>query len=371
MSLPEPNFIDRDPEQIRREIRERYEQLAQRSLAPGEIEALYCDLLAYRETLVRIAVQAACKQNLLAFALYPMIDFLGELVGVPRLDAQPSRTTVRFALPAARGVDSPVAQGFRIRSRDKKVEFETTADLVIPKGQVEGDVPAVCRTPGPIGNGYIPGQINEPLNTLSFEFSVENITETTGGASQEATEAYRERIPLETVGSSVAGPELAYQRLARRAHPDVLDVAVLSPEPGLVRLAVLTRDGSPDESLLGLVEETCSARADRPLTDTVEAVAAEAVDYELTVELTLYPAPAEAVAEIVAQATQQVQEYVALVSQRLGRSPVEDAIESRARVPGVYSAVVTSALPSIGEAQWARVGPVTVSHVGFTTEDPL
>lgn len=368
--LPEPHFVDRDPAQIRREVRERCEELVGRALEPGQIESLYCDLLAYRETLVRVAVQAACRQNLLAYALYPMIDYLGQFLGAERLPAQPARTTLRFTLPEARGVDSPVPLATRVRSRDRKVEFETAEDLLIPEGETDGEVTAVCRTVGPIGNAYIAGQVNELLSTLDFEVAVENITETLGGSAQEETEAYRQRIPLEAVGSSVAGPELAYVRLARSAHPDVLDVAPLSPEPGLVQLAVLTRTGTASPELLELIEETCSARDKRPLTDTVEAVEAEAVDYTVEVEIVLYQAPAAAVATIVQQATEQVEAYVASLQQRLGRSPVESTLQGRAQVPGVYSATVTTELPSIEQGQWPRATEVAVVHVGFTEEEP-
>lgn len=370
MTLPEPHLIDRDPAQIRREIRERYEELTGRVLQPAQLESIYLDLLAYRETLVRIGVQQAGLQNLLRWAQFPMIDHLGALLRVPRLDAQAARTTLAFELPAPRGVPSPIPQGYAVGSRDGRFRFETATDLVIAAGETVGTVAAVCTVPGPSANGYIPGQVSEPSLSLGFEFSVENLTETTGGAPQESTEAYRLRIPLEVSGRSVAGPELAYARLARGASPEVIDAKVLSPESGLVQIVVLVPGGASPE-LLELVEAACSARDVRPLTDTVTVVAAEPVTYDLELEVTLYPTTAGEAAGRVEAVRGALLDYTAAVARLIAVEPVESWILSLAHQPGVHSAVLASSLPEIGEAQCATVGEVTVTLVGFTTERPV
>ena len=68
MSLPEPSFIDRDPQAITAEIVAQYEQLTGKTLYPAQVERLLIDVIAYRETLVRIGIQEAAKQNLVAYA---------------------------------------------------------------------------------------------------------------------------------------------------------------------------------------------------------------------------------------------------------------------------------------------------------------
>ncbi|MCV4640052.1 baseplate J/gp47 family protein, partial [Escherichia coli] len=76
----------------------KYEADTGKTLYPAQAERLLIDLWAYREMLVRVAVQEAAKQNLVAFAREPMIDYLGELVGVYRLAAQPATTTLQFSV---------------------------------------------------------------------------------------------------------------------------------------------------------------------------------------------------------------------------------------------------------------------------------
>ncbi|SQD11414.1 phage-related baseplate assembly protein J [Escherichia coli] len=65
--------------------------------------------------LVRVAVQEAAKQNLVAFAREPMIDYLGELVGVYRLAAQPATTTLQFSVDEALAIDVLIPAGTRVQ----------------------------------------------------------------------------------------------------------------------------------------------------------------------------------------------------------------------------------------------------------------
>ena len=64
MAIAEPNFIDRDPAQITSEMIAQYEDASGKKLYPAQAERLLIDLFAYRENLVRIAIQEAAKQNL-------------------------------------------------------------------------------------------------------------------------------------------------------------------------------------------------------------------------------------------------------------------------------------------------------------------
>src|SRR5579885_1239083 len=75
-----------------------YEAIAGRSLQPAQVERLFINFAAYRESLVRQAIQYTGEQNLIAFARYPMLDSLGALLGVTRLASQPANTIIQFVL---------------------------------------------------------------------------------------------------------------------------------------------------------------------------------------------------------------------------------------------------------------------------------
>ena len=69
-----------------------------------------------------------------------------------------------------------------------------------------------------------------------------------------------------------------------QAHPNIVDVAVLSPVPGTVDLYPLLSTGLPDGGVLTLVESFCSDEKVRPLTDTVRAKTPVKVDYTIEAE---------------------------------------------------------------------------------------
>src|SRR5580658_5849118 len=88
-TLPPPVFVNDadglDPNLILADMIAAFEASAGRTLQPAQVERLLINLYAYRESLVRNAIQYAGQQNLLAFAVFPMIDYLGKLLGVTRL----------------------------------------------------------------------------------------------------------------------------------------------------------------------------------------------------------------------------------------------------------------------------------------------
>src|SRR5258708_26183269 len=114
-SLPPPVFVNDadglDPNKILADMIAEFEAASGRVLQPAQIERLLINLYAYRESLVRNAIQFAGEQNLLAFAMFPMIDYLGQLLGVVRLQAQPATTTLQFTLTGPLTVGFTIAAG--------------------------------------------------------------------------------------------------------------------------------------------------------------------------------------------------------------------------------------------------------------------
>ena len=192
ISLPEPNFIERDPQAITAEIVAQYETLTGKTLYPAQVERILIDIIAYRETLLRVGIQEAAKQNLVAFARAPMLDYLGELVGVTRLPAQQARNKLRFSIETAQATALLIPAGTRVESGDGAVTFATDIDATIPAGQLSIDVAATCEEPGALGNGWQPGQINTLVDDLGdIEVAVTNITVSSGGYEQEDDDRLR------------------------------------------------------------------------------------------------------------------------------------------------------------------------------------
>lgn len=124
MSLPEPSFIDRDPVAITAELKAAWEASTGKTLYPGQVESLLIDLIAYRESLVRIGIQEAAKQNLVAYASAPMLDYLGELVGVYRIDDETDdqlRERIKLAPEAFTTAGSRGSYIYHAKSADSSI----------------------------------------------------------------------------------------------------------------------------------------------------------------------------------------------------------------------------------------------------------
>src|SRR3984893_18805895 len=114
-ALPPPVFLNDadglDPNLILADMVTAFQVAAGRTLQPAQVERLLINLYAYRESLVRNAIQYAAEQNLLAFASFPMLDYLGQLLSVTRLASQPAVTTLQFTLTGAPTVPFTIPAG--------------------------------------------------------------------------------------------------------------------------------------------------------------------------------------------------------------------------------------------------------------------
>lgn len=84
-NLPEPSFIERDLEKVIERIRTRFESKTGKTLSPMHPFMLFIESIAYEVYLLRIAFQDAALQNLLDFARFPILDWLGEYKKTKRL----------------------------------------------------------------------------------------------------------------------------------------------------------------------------------------------------------------------------------------------------------------------------------------------
>lgn len=363
--LPEPNFVDRDPEAVTRDIIAAYEAETGRVLQPAQVERLIADMIAYRESLTRIAAQEAAKQNLLAYARFPMLDHLGELVGVKRLPAQAARTTLRFTLSAALAFDVTVQKGTRARTRDGKATFATESALTIPAGNTSGLATAVATVSGTVANGYLGGDISVLVDPIAYVAGVSNITVAGGGADVEEDDRLRERIRQAPHTFSVAGPEKAYRARTMEAHQDIIDVAVLSPTPGDIEIRPLMRTGLPSADVLALIAAHLTGDKLRPLGDAVSVVEPEEVAYTLDMTVTRY-AGTDATA-VQAAVVEALEIEASRLRQKLGVDIVPRRFEHVAMgVSGVYDVALTAPAATVVLAphQVARCDGITVLVTG-------
>lgn len=376
--LPPPVFVNDanglDPNLILADMVAEFEAAAGRTLQPAQVERLLINLYAYREALVRNAIQYAGQQNLLAYASFPMIDYLGQLLGVTRLGAQSAVTTLEFTLGSSLDVSYTIPAGSQVGTSDGQYIFATTIPLTFGPGVITGSVAASAVTAGPGANGYLPGQINVQLNPSVLVQSVTNTNVSAGGSAPESDDHLRGRIQAAPNEFSVAGPEGAYRFFALSASSSIIDAQVASPAPGQVNVYVLTgpiniqpatppnNAGVASPALLSTILGQLNADSVRPLTDTVNVLPVAEVDYQITGTITLY-SDADPVSTMAA-ANAAAQEFAIALASRIQRDIVPSQIVEALSVTGVYEVVLTApAYIPLTAGQWANCTSISLSQV--------
>jgi phage-related baseplate assembly protein len=112
----------------------------------------------------------------------------------------------------------------------------------------------------------------------------------------ESDEELRERTVSHIKGFSVGGTSDSYKSTALGSDSDIRDIAVDSPEPGKVRIAVLSKigDGAADQEMLDAITNAVNAPDTKIITDTIEVIGAEIIPVNVEALIHLYPdAPEE------------------------------------------------------------------------------
>jgi phage-related baseplate assembly protein len=380
-ALPPPIFVNdadgMDPNLILADMVATFQATAGRTLQPAQVERLLINLYAYRESLIRNAIQYAGQQNLLAYAAFPMLDYLGQLLSVARLSAQSAGTMLQFTLANVLTVSYTITAGTPVGTNDGQFVFATTTDLTIPSGSTSGMVPAVATAPGVDANGYLAGQVNVQLAPSVLVEAVTNTTVSAGGSSPETDDHLRSRIQAAPNRFSVAGPEGSYRYFTLSADPSIIDVQIVSPAPGQVSVYALTGPisvqpgASPNPiaiasaPILAKVAAELNADNVRPLTDTVSALAVTEVDYQIGGTITLY-ADADP-ASTMAAANTAAQDYAIAIASRIQRDIVPSQIIEALSVPGVYQVELTDpAYLQLEPGQWANCVAITLNQAATT-----
>lgn len=365
-NLPEITFAERSPTTIQSNIIALYESIAERTLAEADPIRLLLSALASIIVNQRAVIDAAAKENLLAYADGDFLDHLGVLVGVTRMSSTYARTTLEYTLAASRSVSTTIPKGNRVTA-DSQTFFATDDDLVIPAGSITGRVGATCTVSGAKGNGFAIGELASIVDPIAFVQSVTNVTASEGGGDAEKDDSLRTRIQEAPETFSTAGPEGAYKAKALGASTLIEDVSVDSPNPGeVVVYPILTGGEIPGEEMLNIVAETLNARDVRPLTDKLTVQAPEAVPYDVT--LTYYidredATSATAIQEAVGTA---IAAYIEWQGTKLGRDINPTELGYRIRAAGAKRVELTAPMfQTLAKNQIAKLGTKSVSFGGL------
>ena len=256
------SFCETETSTVEKDIINAYEAIANKKLYPGDPVRLFLEAIASIITQQRVIIDFSGKQNLLAYAQDDYLDQVVALVGVKRLEASPSRCTVKFTLSNAQASVMTIPKGTRVKAGE--LYFATIEHAIILPGQLSIDVVVECLLSGVIGNGLVAGQINQLVDVFPYFSHVTNTTTTTGGTDEERDDALRQRAYEAPSSYSCAGSDSAYAFWAKTVSSEIGDVAVITPKAGEVNIIPIGVNGEllseelRNKSLQGVVKRMLS-----------------------------------------------------------------------------------------------------------------
>lgn len=364
----EIDFVEVDSESILNRLIERFEFYLGETLHPGDERRMFLQGIAYVLADEANHINETGRGNLIKYATGNEIDAIAQLYSNTRLPAEYAKVDIQFTVSGDAGTEVVVPAGTRV-TPDGIYLFATNEEIVFEEG-TETLVQVVEATAVNVGadyNGFIPGQINRIVDGNPYIKSVTNISESAGGADVETDDEFKERLQISPFAFAVAGPAEAYRSIALGVSNAVGDVNVYSPSAGIVEIAVILNAGDipePDDELLVKIQEACSDRTVRPLTDYVQVVPAETVKTVVNAsfrvannDTTVIPAIMEA-----------LEDYKAWQTEKIGRSINPDYLRKLLMDAGAAKVDITAPVyTELAENQVASFANTALTYAGSIT----
>ncbi|KAF5055322.1 Baseplate J-like protein [anaerobic digester metagenome] len=367
---PDISFVDTDTETLVNALIQSYELFTGRTLYPADPTRLFILWIADIIVQERVNIEFSAKQNIPRYAEGEYLDSLAEIFkDTFRLEPEKAKTTLLFTLSVALEVATVIPAGTRA-TIDGEIIFATVKSLTIPAGSISGEVTAECLVSGGIGNGFVPGQLNQLIDIFPYFGSVQNITETAGGADKENDGAFYERMRGSMETFSTAGPLGSYEYYAKSASALIVDVKATSPTPGTVDVRVLLQGGElPGEEMLREISESLTSDNVRPLTDNVIVSAPERVSYNM--DFTYYIHSGGAISPDVVKGNVEaaVKEFKQWQAAKMGRDINPSYLVSLLMQTGIKRVEIKSpAYAVVAENAVAQIGTTAVVDGGVESE---
>lgn len=335
--MSKPVFIEYDTEAEKAELIKLFEEETERKLYPAQIENILLNLFQYKASQLVARFNEAALLNFPQYSRGQILDLIGEMFDCERLKGAKAQATLKIELYEAFTADLTIEKGLEVQTKDEKYIFTTTEDLVISAGETSGMVTIESEDLTEELNNYGVGDINILLKPVSYIKSVTNTTSAAGGKGIELDKAYAERILLAPEGFTCAGSRQSYIYHALSAHPAIIDVTADAPQlpatitkadttstetggiitgngfsatvdyktgtcvltvgeisytitippQSTVNIYPLTSEDTTSQAVLTAVENKLTGEEINPMTDIVNVIAPQAVNKEITINVTL------------------------------------------------------------------------------------
>lgn len=210
------------------------------------------------------------------------LDRHGTMRGLKRLPATRSAGSLRFSVETAAAMDLSIQAG-TVCMTAGEIRVQTTADTVIPAGQLYADAPAEAVEPGAGGN-VAPGAVRFLTACPVAVTAVTNPGAFTGGSDGEDDQTFRARI-LESYQRLPNGANTAWYEATAMSYPGVTAAKAVgrAEGPGTVNVYVTGENGQPSEELLAGLTAEFQEKREIAVTVNVLAPTTQTVDVSVAV----------------------------------------------------------------------------------------
>lgn len=235
-----------------------YEQRAGQACHPASPERLIIAWVTAALAQVYAQINNAANQCVPSRATGENLDALGELFGnFARPEPCAAIVPMNFTIAASQGTDIVIPAGTRVSNATGDIIFMTNYAATIQAGLVSsGLVYATCTTVGTAGNGYAQGQISRMLDDITG-VSCSNSAASYNGRDEMSDEDYRVYLRECMASYTSAGSRLSYERLAKSASSDIIDVRAVQPR-GTKTVTLTFYDGNAFMGADGIESEDIS-----------------------------------------------------------------------------------------------------------------
>lgn len=368
-NLPDVSFIDgltlQDVQsQLLSYFTDKYQEITGKRIQlsksdPNRIIMLGCAQIIYQ------GLQNIDKGGKMNFLKYAYDDYLENMAALKRVKREPAKyamVPIKFTLAGKREAATGIPAGTRVTA-SYEVYFATIEYAEIPPGETEIIVMTICTEPGTIGNDYAVGELNTLVDPVGFIASVKNTETSAGGAEVESDQNLAERAYLAPSSFSTAGPDDAYEYWVKSSDPNIGDVKITSPTPGVVDIRFVMVDGSlPDETTIAITQEYVGQRGKRPLTDDVHILRPIIEEYAIDLVYYINASDSNAAAAIQANIAIAINDYKLWQAIKIGRDINPDRLTAKIMEAGVKRVVIKEpgfrVIPEIALAQCTGVNVV-------------
>lgn len=267
-TTPTPQIYETDPIKIRDRMIDYFEKQTGRKLYNAQVEMYLIETWAYGLSLAMQEAQAQALDYLVAYASESGLTELAANRWTPRLPASKASVLLTFSLTDRRNQNVLIPAGTRVRGGNGNDIFLTQDDAIIGAGQTAVDVLALADIAGARPNDLKAQSITSLLDPIAG-VAVTNNSAPDGGSDIEPLEAWRLRIANAPERISRAGPADAYRETVMGVSSQIVDCAIVRPQPCYIDIYVLTAEGDAGAALKNQVFAALDPETIRPLGDQV------------------------------------------------------------------------------------------------------